>query len=107
MTISGSQHVVDTDQGTNTAMCHAANQDIGSLDPCPNPHQIVPPRLNMASLQCGLSEAGGDHTGKSPTLCISNSQAAPEDPIHHLPEKSADQGSKTTVGSTRVKSAKY
>jgi hypothetical protein len=107
MTISGSQGVVDTDQGTNTAMCHAANQDIGSLDPCLNPHQIVPPSLNMASLQCGLSEAGGDPTGESPTLYISKSQAAPEDRIHHLAEKSANQGSKLTVGSTRVKSAKY
>jgi hypothetical protein len=102
MTISGSQHVVDTDQGTNTAMCHAANQDIGSLDPCPNPHQIVPPTLDIDSLQCDLTGAGGDPTVEDPTLYISKSQAAPEDPIHHLPEKSADQGSKITVGSTRV-----
>jgi hypothetical protein len=107
MTISGSQLVVDTDQGTNTAMCHAANQDIGSLDPCPNPHQIVPPSLNMASLQCDLSGAGGDPISEDPTLHTSESQAAPEDPIHHLSEQSADQGSKLTVGSTRVKSAKY
>jgi len=107
MTISGSQHVVDTDQGTNTAMCHAANQDIVSLDPRPNPHQILPPSLNMDSLQCDLSEAGGDHMGENPTLYTSKSQAAPEDPIHHLSEKSTDQGSKLTVGSTGVKSSKY
>jgi len=106
MTISGSQYVVDTDQGTNTAMCHAANQDIGSLDPCPNPHQIEPPGLNMGSLQCDLPEAGDDHMGKIPSLYTSKSQAAPKNPIYHLSEISADQGSRLTAGSTR-KSAKY